>query len=777
MKYLQLKTYRFLFSISMLFLAISMFSQQNHGKIKGVITTSDGAPAADVNIILKKTKYGAVTNDKGNFEFNRVTANTYTLQVSLTGYETLEQEVIVSENETTTLNLQLKVSNKELQEVVISGKKSIMSKKTDYVARMPISNLENPQVYSVIHKELLLEQVAVNIETAIRNSAGAVPVSYPSGGIGIGFRGFTVGVNARNGMETVTGRSSIDLSNVERIEVMKGPSGTLFGSSVSSFGGVVNLVTKKPFETTASEVTYTGGSFGLNRLTADVNTPLNKEKTVLFRINLAVNNEKSFLDYGFNKSLAVAPSLTFKANDKLTFNFDAELYNSNNTRRTYNTYEATSGINNPEQLKIDYKKSMFHDDNDAKTSATKIFAQAEYEISENWKSTTIFSFVGEDVERSYQSYANWNSPTNASRRVGLWGPIFNNYTNLQENINGQFSTWIFKHKFLAGINLRKYESNFSGGRTATTYLDNIDVTTNFAPIRRKAVDAVLTVTTSPVGDQETFSAYVCDVINFTDRLSAMLSLRFDNFNRDQAGTATAFHQNALSPKFGLVYEIVKDQVSVFGNYMNGFQNYAPVTQPSSGGIFVLDPVYANQYEGGIKAETFNKKLSATASYYNITIDNGTRTLANGDTMQDVKQESKGVDFELIAKPINGLSIIAGYAYNDNRILKATNPALEGNKAASSPENVVNFWTTYTFQNKFKGLGAGLGANYVDDNYFTVDNTFYMPSYMIYNATVFYDQPNWRVGVKLNNITNEKYWDIWGASQAPTNLLVSLSLKF
>jgi iron complex outermembrane receptor protein len=762
--------------ITCLFLlsTISLFAQQNNGKIKGTITTSDGAPASSVNIVLKNTKYGTITNDDGNFEFNRVKPNTYNLQVSLTGYETIEKEVIVAESETTTFNFQLKVSNKELQEVVVNTKKSILSKKTDYVARMPISNLENPQVYSVIHKELLQEQVSINIESAIRNTPGAVPVSYPSGGIGITFRGFSTGINARNGMETATGRSSVDLSNVERIEIMKGPSGTLFGSSVSSFGGVVNLVTKKPFEKTATEISYTGGSFGLNRLTADVNTPLNKDKTVLFRVNLAVNKEKSFLDYGFNNALAIAPSLTFKASDKLTFSFDAELYNVNNTRRTYNTYATTSGLTNPSELKIDYKKSMFHDDNDAKTSATKIFTQAEYEISENWKSTTLFSFVGEDVERSYQSYAVWSSPTQTARRVGLWGPIYNNYTNIQENINGQFSTGNIKHKFLAGVNYRLYKSNFSGGTTFT--LDNIDVTTNFAPIRRKAVDAGLVLTTSPIADQETLSFYASDVINFTEKLSAMVSLRLDNFEREKTITTPGYHQTALAPKLGLVYEVIKNQVSVFGNYMNGFQNLAPVTQPDAS-QFVLDPIYANQYEGGIKAEAFNKKLSATLSYYNITIDNATRTDVNNFTIQDGKQVSKGYDLELIANPIAGLNIIAGYAYNDNRIVKATDITIQGNKATGSPENVVNFWASYTLQNKLKGLGAGFGANYVDENYFTANNTFYMPSYIVYNATVFYDQPSWRAGVKLNNLTNEKYWDIWGSSQAPTNFLLSLSFKF
>lgn len=421
---------------------------------------------------------------------------------------------------------------------------------------------------------------------------------------------------------------------------------------------------------------------------------------------------------------------------------------------------------------------MFHEDNDAKTSTMKIFTQAEYEISKNWKSTTLFSFVDENVERSYQTYANWSSPTETARKVGLWGPVYSNYTNIQENINGQFATGSIKHKFLTGINYRLFKSNFTWGIPVLP-IDVIDVTTNFAPIRRKAADAVLPQNTLPIADQETFSLYACDVINFTERLSTMLSLRLDSFNRKEISGAESYHQNALAPKLGLVYEVVKDQVSIFGNYMNGFQNAAPVQQPNGGGILVLDPIYAVQYEGGVKAEAFNDKLSATASYYNITIDNATRTDADENTVQDGVQKSKGVDVELIANPIPGFNIVAGYAYNDNRIIKTSNSnkAIEGNKVIGAPENVANFWTSYTFQNKLKGLGAGLGINYVDKSYFNAENTFYMPSYTVYNATLFYDQPNWRVGVKFNNITNEKYWDFYGNSQAPTNLLVNLTIKF
>ncbi len=106
MKYLSLKTVFFLCIITLLF-SVHSFSQ-SHGKVKGQITTSDGAPAADVNITLKNSKYNTSTNDDGSFELNRVKANTYTLQISLTGYETSEQEINVADNETTTISLQLK---------------------------------------------------------------------------------------------------------------------------------------------------------------------------------------------------------------------------------------------------------------------------------------------------------------------------------------------------------------------------------------------------------------------------------------------------------------------------------------------------------------------------------------------------------------------------------------------------------------------------------------------------------------------------------------------
>ncbi|MES2810080.1 MAG: TonB-dependent receptor [Bacteroidota bacterium] len=780
-----MKTLRFKF-FSTILTALTLFAfqvkAQTTTNISGTIKTADGQPIEGVTVAITAFKLITATNDRGVFRINRVPAGTHIISAKYLSLQGQDKEVVVTAGQPTQVDFVMSQTLQQLEVVNISSgkKKTLADKKSDHVARMPLNNLENPQVYSVISKELLKEQISIDIVNAVQNTPGAVAYNYPAGGVGIALRGFVTGVNARNGMETSATRSSLDLSNVERIEVLKGPSGTLFGSAVSSFGGVVNLVTKKPFDTARTELSYTTGSYNLNRLTADINTPLNNDKSVLFRLNLAVNKEASFLNYGFNNTYTIAPSLVYKSSDKLTFHFDAELFNAHNTRRTYNTYGpfATSGLRTPADLGIDYRTTMFHDDNNGKTTASKFFAQADYEISDSWKSTTLFSFVGEDVEYSYQSYAFWTSPTAVRRQVGMWGPISNNYINLQQNFNGKFLTGSLRHNFLGGLNYRYYEGGRRSGGTVTT-LDNINVATAFAPIRRKAVDAVMPLYTTAINDTETYSAYASDVVNFTDRLSAMLSLRLDRFERKKVATFEGFKQTALSPKLGLVYQVVKEKVSLFGNYMNGFQNLGPVTQPD-GSVLILKPIYAVQYEGGVKAELLDKKLSVTASYYNITIDNATRTEANV-TVQDGKQRSKGIDLEVIGNPVAGLSLVAGYAYNDNRILVASSGPgvvnIVGNKVTASPQSVANFWASYTLQNELKGLGFGVGANYADKNFFTSDNTFYMPSYTVINSTLFYDQSKWRVGLKLNNIGNKKYWDIGGNSQTPRNVMASLSFKF
>ncbi len=119
---------------------------------------------------------------------------------------------------------------------------------------MPLKNLENPQVYTVLPKELIQQQVATDLQSSLNLLPGVnnVSVSVGSGGVGLGLtmRGFSSNASAgalRNGMAT-NFVSLSDPVNLEAIEVIKGPSGTLFGSALLvGYGGFVNRVTKNHY--------------------------------------------------------------------------------------------------------------------------------------------------------------------------------------------------------------------------------------------------------------------------------------------------------------------------------------------------------------------------------------------------------------------------------------------------------------------------------------------------------------------------------------------------
>jgi iron complex outermembrane receptor protein len=255
----------------------------------------------------------------------------------------------------------------------------------------------------------------------------------------------------------------------------------------------------------------------------------------------------------------------------------------------------------------------------------------------------------------------------------------------------------------------------------------------------------------------------------------LVSLRVDRY---QLKGSDGYSQTSLTPKLGLIYQPVKDQVSIFGNYMSGFTNNGPIVQPD-GTRVILKPEHAYQWEGGVKVSTANNRLSATVSYYNIDVRDALRYDNANFTYQDGKQKSKGAEVSIVANPVEGLNILAGYVYNKNQYIRATSG--EGKDVTGTPRNVANFWGSYKFQPGaiLQDFGFGVGGNYAQKSYYDLDNTIVIPSFVLVNATVFYEQPKWRLGIAANNIGNKKYWSpSFTANPQPLRqLIASASFKF
>lgn len=784
------------------------------GNIKGTVRTKDGKPAEFVTVGIKGLK-SAQVDSKGNYLLRDIEAGTYQLIASFVGLGANHKSVTVIAGETVSVNFTLAESNEQLDEVVINGGSTnkFSVKKTTTSAKMPLGNLENPQVYTTIPKTLLTEQMVTEFSMALKNSPGVYKVQGSRGINSEGasyysMRGFRTEAALVDGVPSQT-NGEIDPANIERVELIKGPSGTLFGGAVVSFGGLINIVTKKPIDTLGGELSYTTGSYGLSRLSFDVYgpaDPVDQDKKLLFRMNGAYQHQNSFQDVGFRKSVFIAPTLEYRASKRLNFMASAGFYELTGTSPSVIFLNRTRNftVNTPKELNFDWKRSYTSNDLTMSNPTMNFRGQMTYKLSDQWTSQTIYSINTRKSNGFYQYefIRDAKSDEILERTISLQKSV-NISRDLQQNFTGDFNLFGLRNRAVIGLDyLNQTVTNDS-----SPYLvfDKVNGTNpddpNYGNISSSAVRAGLAASKSlrtwTSGENNIYSVYASDVLNVTDRLIAMLSLRVDRFqnkgvlNYYDNKRSGQFMQTAVSPKFGLVYQILKDRISLFGNYMNGFSNVAPVLQPAVPGLAAtFKPQQANQFEGGVKMDLFQGKLSFTASAYDIEVNNITwreDVKYNGEnysvTLQGGIQKSKGIELELIANPVQGLNVIAGYAYNDSKLIDGL-PASEGRRPPfAGPSTLVNSWISYALpRGPLKGLGLGTGINYIGEHLTSnsaITGVFTLPSYVMATATVFYDKPKFRLGFKVDNLTDELYFTGIGvlSPQMPRTFAANATFKF
>lgn len=604
---------------------------------------------------------------------------------------------------------------------------------------------------------------------------------------------------------------TINPANIERIEVLKGPSATLFGNAVSSYGGLINVVTKKPYVGTGGQVSFTSGSYGLNQIIGDFNTALSKDDNMYFRLNTAYTTEQSFQDAGFRKSFFVAPSLSYKVNNRLSFSFYGEITQAEQTNPTFlflNRSAPTESINLKE-LGYNNKLSFTSNDLTLQNPNQNYRIEMDYKLSDSWQSQTLLS-KSTTTTKGYYSYlfdlgilgndtfSRFISNQNANTQT----------TDIQQNFIGDFRLASLRNRIVIGMDY--FNITQTDNSTGYGFYGNItpeggangdnpftpDVETDLYPLSTSGVDGVLEAqgVNNVKSKSHIYSIYLSDVISITDKLSTMIGLRLDRF--DNKGDLTTpeddFAQTAFSPKFGILYQPIAEELSIFANYQNGFTNVAPqlVGNPDEGlqTLQTFTPEQANQVEFGIKTNLFNGRLNSVVSYYNIKVKD---RVIPGSTpftqVQGGEVESKGFEIEVNANPLNGLNIRAGYSYNDSEVitgLASSSFAEQGRRPIEAgPKNNYNAWASYQFNRiGLKGFGLGLGVNGASERPIIdsrATGKFTVPEYTLVNASISYDANKYSIALKLNNALNKEYYTGWSTINPlqPRALLANISYQF
>jgi iron complex outermembrane receptor protein len=447
---------------------------------------------------------------------------------------------------------------------------------------------------------------------------------------------------------------------------------------------------------------------------------------------------------------------------------------------------------------------------DTPTFSTQI--QMNYKISDQWTSQTVVSKSSAKSD-GYYSYLYEGTQFYPGVTQGI---VLGRYiskqnsetygTDIQQNFIGDFQIGDFRNRIVAGFDYfnRNTVNNSSAyvGNGAVYIGNNLDQFNQFVlgvtdpalytddsgVLNQAGVDALIAGTpiTPTKTKEEIYSAYASDVFNITPAIAAMASLRVDRFSNkgDITVSGDDYNQTTLSPKFGLVYQPVLDQVSIFANYMNGFKNVAPIITGAK--TFTFDAEQANQFEIGTKLNLLNNKVTATLSYYDIKVSNTVLQVAPDLYTQGGERYSRGFEASLAANPIAGLNIIAGYSYNESKLTNGdpTDTSFNDRRPESAgPQNMANYWASYRFQNgKLKGFGLGFGGNTASTNKIFSRNgagTFILPEYTVLNASAFYTVDAFTITLKLDNITDKDYYKGWStiSVQKPRIFAANLTYNF
>ncbi len=791
---MSLKTfYRFcdgLFVTLFIFSPVCTLSQKTTASVSGKIITSDGEPAVSVSVQLKKTGKLVLTDATGNFILHHLPALSDTLIVSSAGANFYKQAVTVESGETKNIGLiHLTFNIAQLQLVEIKGRLQ-SSYKSDYSffgAKMETPAKDIPQSISTITKELIHDKMEFSLKDAVGDVAG---VNQYSGYDEYTIRGFRA-ENARdiNGLRGYnTTYTSSMLVNIERVEVIKGPTATLYGNCDP--GGTINLVTKKPLNHTEGEINLFQGSWDHLRAEGDVTGPLNKSKTFLYRLNAGYDNTHSFRDQMHAGSYQVAPSLTFAPNDRLQVNVDFSVSHINTVLdRGQPGLDGDANLKaTPIKLAISQPGDYLHETDYASvvSFSYKInkhlsfnSGYLNYSTQQNVAEHGLNSYISPDSINLYYSTWNYHTVTNT---------LTNYFTYLA-------NTGKLSHKMLLGYDYIKSRVSLN-----QHYFEQPDqfgvgsgIVGTFSLSKPSYFQRPVNTYQSSDFDNDatdvdpdiyhTQGIYFQDELGF-NRWKVLFSLREEFYKGDAQDSAGSLKQNVFLPRLGIVYALTGN-MNLYATYNKGFDPFEASGQAQ---VFnsPFKPLISELYEGGVKGNFFDNKLAASLAIYQLTVQNvavNANNISNPNLfVQQGQNRSRGFEAEAVGNVLPNLSVLLSYAYDEAKVTKDKDPSQIGVTVANAPRNSSASWIKYSFsKNSIKGFGISLGHSFVGQRN-TLDPAISLPSYFLLNGGVSYGYKKCTLALNVNNITNTVYWS--GAYNnvnkwpgAPRNYMINLGFKF
>ena len=543
-----------------------------------------------------------------------------------------------------------------------------------------------------------------------------------------------------------------DLANVERIEVLQGPSSVLYGQMEP--GGTINVVTKQPLHVFQTGAGLEYGSHNRQRATLDVTGPFND--SVRGRLNLAYLNSESFVDFLEYRRILIAPNVTMDLTDNTNLTVEGSYATNEWTAVQGGTPIQGATESNPNG---DYDKSLnpawkdsFTDRDSQNVNMRLVHALTE-------KIDVRASYTYTNNESDWQEYAPFGLDEDDFRT--LYRVVFVGQDTYKKDhdvildLTGEFDTGGLVHKFIVGLN---YRDTRLSRPTQVYFADAIDMYNPQYSAADLSADNLARDRTL-TQDDEIIGVFIQDRVTVAENWHLLAGLRYTDSKQSQAtvnhlndnsAVRDSLSQTDWSTQLGVVYDL-NDEISL---YANRSESFVP-QQGTTSGRNPLEAEESTQYELGVRFNVGDLLLNIAG--FEITKEN----IAIEDPIDDDfevaegEARSRGVELSVGGYVASNWYLAASYGYTDTEILRSDDEDIEGNRFANIPLHTASIQTRYDIS-AVPGLSFGGAVAHLGDRFGDDDNSFELPSHTRVDVAAYYTiSDTLQVDLLIDNVLDEE----------------------
>lgn len=636
--------------------------------------------------------------------------------------------------------------NRALDEIVVEGDAfsatdGYLARSASTATRVPVSVDDIPNTVRVLPTELIDDVRAILPQEVSRFVSGVQDVVGTGTGTSFVIRGFFTNYELlQNGVRYQN--SPGDLVGVERIEVVKGPVGSLYGGT-GPFAGAVNYISKRPLDTIKGQVRLTGGTDEFLRGEFDIGGPMSKVHGINYRLTAAVESADSFRDELDSEKLVINPSIEFAPSDRFEIRVDGQLIERD--------YIAGGGFTlDPNSILVDPERTFIPDGQPRSEDRFQSLAyESNFAITDSlvWRSASGWNQLENDPRQGISSTLAGDQVT-VNRSFSTFDSTYRQWSFQNDLV---FSTdSIFEEAvFLVGHENYDFENEFIGFESGT--LNPVDLTVPGSARDGSVVDSFNfgDLLFSVEGD----GVYAQAFVKFTPRLSVLAALRHDWVTNGSAFAPTKQDDSDFSPRIGATYRL-SDSSTLYTNWAQSFQPNA-LFPPDQSALAVDDVA---QFEVGLRQYLFDRRLLASIAVFNIERNNVVIPDPNSPSgfpfISGGEQRSRGVELDLTGKLAPGWDFLLAYAYTDAEVT-GNQEGNQGNVLPGVPDHNISVLTTYELQTgPLQGLSLTAGVTHQTEIAGELTNTVFLDELTRVDLGVAYETDRWRTALNMSNVTDE-----------------------